>query len=201
MLRGSHIKVWNLANPMKKQNKKHQNATYVDLLVKNWKLRVWCSFFHFIHLICEISNFDMWTAKHLAQASFTELTLIKKNVWFSANMLQHLLLNFILISEPFPLQITLIAIFAGVILVLFVTILCFKITLYFNFRTVSPPNNADCYFCWGYFGVISDYFGDFVPPAYMLLWQRWRQGVWYLHGQLSLGKQCNFEGKDNSRFR
>ena len=70
------------------------------------------------------------------------------------------------------------------------------IKLSFNFRTVSSTNNANCYFRWGDFGVISNYFGDFVPPAYLLLWQRWRQGVWYLHGQLCLGKQCNFEGKD-----
>ena len=75
------------------------------------------------------------------------------------------------------------------------------IKLYSNFRTVSSTNNANCYFRWCDFGVISDYFGDFVPPAYMLLWQRWRQGVWYLHGQLCLGKQCNFEGKVNSRIR
>ena len=75
------------------------------------------------------------------------------------------------------------------------------IKLYSNFRTVSSTNNTNRYFRWCDFGVISDYFGDFVPPAYMLLWQRWRQGVWYLHGQLCLGKQCNFEGKDNSRIR
>ena len=48
---------------------------------------------------------------------------LKKNCLIFANLFQHLLLNFILISEPFPLQITLIAIFAGVILVLLVTIL------------------------------------------------------------------------------
>ena len=47
----------------------------LDLLVKNWKLKVWCSLFHFFHVICKISNFNMWTAKHLAQASCTELTL------------------------------------------------------------------------------------------------------------------------------
>ena len=29
----------------------------------------------FFHVVCKISNFDMWTAKHLAQASCTELTL------------------------------------------------------------------------------------------------------------------------------
>ena len=43
MLCGSHIKIWNLANHMKKRNKKLQNA---KSLVKNWKLRVWCSLFH-----------------------------------------------------------------------------------------------------------------------------------------------------------
>ena len=47
----------------------------LDLLMKNWKLRVWCSLFYFFHVICKISNFNMWTPKHLAQASCTELTL------------------------------------------------------------------------------------------------------------------------------
>ena len=55
ILCGSHIKIWNLANHMRKQNKKMLN-----LLVKNWKLRVWCSLLHFFlwfarfqNLICE----------------------------------------------------------------------------------------------------------------------------------------------------
>ena len=43
--------------------------------MKNWKLRVWCSLFSFFHVICKISNFNMWTAKHLVQAFCTELTL------------------------------------------------------------------------------------------------------------------------------
>ena len=30
----TNFKIWNLANPMKKQNKKHQNARFID---KNWK--------------------------------------------------------------------------------------------------------------------------------------------------------------------
>ena len=30
----------------------------------------------FFHVICKISNFNVWTAEHLAQASCTELTLI-----------------------------------------------------------------------------------------------------------------------------
>ena len=29
----------------------------------------------FFHVVCKISNFNMWTTKHLAQASCTELTL------------------------------------------------------------------------------------------------------------------------------
>ena len=32
-------------------------------------------FFHFFHLICKVSNFNMWTAYHLAQASCTEFAL------------------------------------------------------------------------------------------------------------------------------
>ena len=32
----------------------------------------------FFHVVCEISNFDIWTAKHLAQASCTELPLHRK---------------------------------------------------------------------------------------------------------------------------
>ena len=40
--------------PHEKQNKKRQNAKSTG---KNWKLRVWCSLFHFSHLIWKISNF------------------------------------------------------------------------------------------------------------------------------------------------
>ena len=47
----------------------------INLLVKNWKLSVWGSLFHFFHVICKISNVNMCTAKHLAWASCTELTL------------------------------------------------------------------------------------------------------------------------------
>ena len=73
MLCGSHIKIWNLANHMKKLTK---SIKILDLLIKNWKLRFWWSLFHFFHVICKISNFNMWTAKHLAQASCTELSLL-----------------------------------------------------------------------------------------------------------------------------
>ena len=51
---------------------KTKNFQMLNLLVKNWELRVWCSLYHFIHVICKISNFDFWTAKHLAQASCTK---------------------------------------------------------------------------------------------------------------------------------
>ena len=33
--------------------------------------------FCFFHVVCKISNFDMWTSKHLAQASCTEFTLLR----------------------------------------------------------------------------------------------------------------------------
>ena len=53
------------------QNKKHQND-------ENWKLRVWCSLFHFFHVIWKILKFNMWPEKHLVQAFCTDLTLILK---------------------------------------------------------------------------------------------------------------------------
>ena len=49
----------------------------LNLLVKNWKtkgLKFFVSFF--FHVICKVSNFNMWTANHLAQASCAELTLL-----------------------------------------------------------------------------------------------------------------------------
>ena len=73
MLCGSRIKLWNLANHMKKQNKKHQNTRFIDEKLKTKSLMFFVSFF--FHVICKISNFNMWTSKHLAQASCTELTL------------------------------------------------------------------------------------------------------------------------------
>jgi len=63
------------------KRKKPQNNIFIDQ--KNWKLRVWCYFFHFFHVICKISNFNMWTAKHLAQVSCTELTLTQKKKHFT----------------------------------------------------------------------------------------------------------------------
>ena len=59
---------------MKKQNKKHQNAKSIDEKLKTKGLMLFVLFFH---VISKISNFNMWTAKHLVQASCTELTLPK----------------------------------------------------------------------------------------------------------------------------
>ena len=44
---------------------------------ENQESDVLCSIF--FHVICKISNFTMWTAKHLVQASCAELTLQEKN--------------------------------------------------------------------------------------------------------------------------
>ena len=54
---------------MKKQNKKHQNAKCIGKKLKSKGL------LFLVSLVCKISNFNMWTTKHLAQASYTELTL------------------------------------------------------------------------------------------------------------------------------
>ena len=56
MLCGSHIKIWNLANHMKEQNKKHQNVRFIDEKLKIKSLMFFISFFH---VICKILNFDM----------------------------------------------------------------------------------------------------------------------------------------------
>ena len=40
---------------------KTKNIKMLNLLVKNWKLRVWCSLSYFFHVICKISNWP----KHL----------------------------------------------------------------------------------------------------------------------------------------
>ena len=71
MLCGSLIKCWNLTNHMKKLNKKHQN----QLIGEKLKTKGLMFFASIFQVICNISNSNMWTPKHLAQASFTELTL------------------------------------------------------------------------------------------------------------------------------
>ena len=59
---------------MKKQNKKPQNAKSIGEKLKTKSLMFFVSFFHVIR---KISNSNMWTEKHLAQASCTELTLLE----------------------------------------------------------------------------------------------------------------------------
>ena len=77
MLCGSLNKIWNLVNHMKKQNKKHHNAKYIGEKLKTKGLMILISFY----VICKISNFNMWTTKHLAQGSCTELTLKIYNIF------------------------------------------------------------------------------------------------------------------------
>ena len=55
MLCGSLIKILNLANHLKKQNKKHQNVKYIGEKLKTKGLMFFVSFFH---VICKISNFN-----------------------------------------------------------------------------------------------------------------------------------------------
>ena len=58
-------------------NKKHQTFSFQFFINRSSILMFFVLFFH---VVCKISNFNMWTAKHLAQASCNELTLpqIKK---------------------------------------------------------------------------------------------------------------------------
>ena len=65
--------IWNLTNQMKKQIKKHLNATKsIGEKLKTKGLGFLVSFFY---VICKISNINMRTEQHLAQTSCTELTL------------------------------------------------------------------------------------------------------------------------------
>ena len=72
MLCCSHIKIWNLANHMKKWNKEHQTLSFQFFNNNSSILMFFVSFFH---VVWKISNSNMWTRKHLAQVSCTELTL------------------------------------------------------------------------------------------------------------------------------
>ena len=85
MLCCSLIKIWNLANHMNKQDKMHQNAKSI---VEKLKTKGLMFFVWFFHVICKVSNFNIWTTKHLAQASFTELTLIVSCKLFSRFLAQ-----------------------------------------------------------------------------------------------------------------
>ena len=59
----------------KKWNKEHQTLRF-QFFIKN--LAFWCFLFCFFHVVCKISNSNMWTEKQLAQASCTELLLTHK---------------------------------------------------------------------------------------------------------------------------
>ena len=76
MLCGSHImiKIWNLAIHMKKLNKEHQTLSF-QFFINHFDV-----FFGFA--FCKISNFNMWTAQHLAQASCTQRPRIDLNKRF-----------------------------------------------------------------------------------------------------------------------
>ena len=49
-------------------SKKTKNIKMLNLLVKNWKLRFWCSLFHFFMWF---ERFEIWTTKRLSLASCT----------------------------------------------------------------------------------------------------------------------------------
>ena len=80
MLCRSLIKIRNLVKHMKNQNKTHQNSTPIDEKLKTKSL-----------MICKISNFNTGTAKHLAQASCTELTLSNVAIIFCSSDREKLL--------------------------------------------------------------------------------------------------------------
>ena len=66
-----------LKTTWKNKNKIHQNTSIGEKL-KTKSLIFFVSFFFiFFHVISKVSNFDMWTEKYLAQASCTELTLLR----------------------------------------------------------------------------------------------------------------------------
>ena len=74
MLCALNFRICNLANHMKKTK---QKTLKCKSIVKKLKTKGLIFFFHFHHVICKILNFDVWTRKHLAQASCTELTSYK----------------------------------------------------------------------------------------------------------------------------
>ena len=66
----------------KKWNNVHQTTSFQFFINRSSILMFFVLFFH---VVCKISNFNKWTAKHLTQASCTELTLLKlgwaKHIW------------------------------------------------------------------------------------------------------------------------
>ena len=91
MLCGSHVKIWNLANHRnKKWNKEHQTLSFQFFINKSSILMFFVLFFH---VVWNISNFDMWTEKQLAQASCTELTLPLNKLPWRWQKVVHLLVD------------------------------------------------------------------------------------------------------------
>ena len=88
MLSGSYIKIWNLGNHMKKWSKEHQTLSFQFFINTSSILMLFVSSFH---VVCKISKFNMWTAKHLALASCTELTLKGQFNKISSSFLWYLL--------------------------------------------------------------------------------------------------------------
>ena len=72
MLWGSHIKIWNIANHMNKNETKNMRPLVFRF---SPRFSIFMFFVLFFHVVCKTSNFDVWTAKHLGQASCNELTL------------------------------------------------------------------------------------------------------------------------------
>ena len=68
-----HLSKFEIVQTTWKKNKKHQSAKSIGEKLKTKCLMFIVSF----SVICKISNSNMWTAKHLAQASCTELTLMQ----------------------------------------------------------------------------------------------------------------------------
>ena len=68
-----HILKFEILQPTwNNKTKNIKSARFIDEKLKTKSLMFFITFFH---VICKISNFIMWTAKHLAQVSCTELTL------------------------------------------------------------------------------------------------------------------------------
>ena len=93
----------NLKSP--RPHEKTKNIKRLDLLIKNWKLRAWCSLFHFFHVICKISNFNMWTAKHWAQASCTYWVDFTKEI-FSRGVIFVIFRNWLMCTSYYAVVIT-----------------------------------------------------------------------------------------------
>ena len=53
----------------------------LNLLVKNWKLRIWCYLFHFSHVICKISNFTSWISQSFLY--WVDFKWLKTNFWLT----------------------------------------------------------------------------------------------------------------------